>query len=212
MDCGKRNGTQRRRSAKFIFLRGQSTRRVAFGSVSLAFSLNHSSASLCLCVPFFSQTNFVLLYAATNVGTYRIREARIRNKAGRLPPLRKTAAPTIHDRNCLLSIACSFKVEPSGTALYSAKVGFTIQRITLAGLLVYQVPASPCVALRVEAQGDVAFFFQVETHGDATRLVHALDGEGFPAGYGIDRYARTFLAAYQQGGVFAGIVVIACSR
>ena len=134
------------------------------------------------------------------------------NKSGRLPPLRKTAAPTIHDRNCLLSIACSFKVEPSGTALYSAKVGFTIQRIMLAGLLVYQVPASPCVALWVEAQGDVAFFFQVEAYGDALQAVHALDGEGFPAGYGIDRYARTFLAAYQQGGVFAGIVVIACSR
>ena len=53
MDCEKWNGTQRRRSAKFIFLREQSAQRVAFSSVSFAFSLNYSSASLRLCVRFF---------------------------------------------------------------------------------------------------------------------------------------------------------------
>ena len=53
MDCEKWNGTQRRRSAKFIFLREQSTQRVALISVFFAFSLNYSSASLCLCVRFF---------------------------------------------------------------------------------------------------------------------------------------------------------------
>ena len=49
----KWNGTQRRRSTKFIFLREQSTQRVALISVFFAFSLNYSSASLCLCVRFF---------------------------------------------------------------------------------------------------------------------------------------------------------------
>ena len=53
MDCEKWNGTQRRRSTKFIFLREQSTQRVALISVFFAFSLNYSSASLCLCVRFF---------------------------------------------------------------------------------------------------------------------------------------------------------------
>ncbi|MDM8153877.1 hypothetical protein QUW14_06025 [Bacteroides gallinaceum] len=53
MDCEKWNGTQRRRNTKFIFLREQSTQRVALSSVLFAFSLNYSSASLCLCVRFF---------------------------------------------------------------------------------------------------------------------------------------------------------------
>ena len=39
MDCEKWNGTQSRRSAKFIFLREQSTQRGAFSSVFFAFSL-----------------------------------------------------------------------------------------------------------------------------------------------------------------------------
>ena len=53
MDCEKWNGTQRRRSAKFISLREQSTQRVALISVLFAFSHNYSSASLRLCVRFF---------------------------------------------------------------------------------------------------------------------------------------------------------------
>ena len=47
-----KNGMERR-SAKFIFLREQSTQRVALISVFFAFSLNYSSASLYLCVRFF---------------------------------------------------------------------------------------------------------------------------------------------------------------
>ena len=120
------------------------------------------------------------------------------------------SGPQLSIINCPLSIR--FEVEPAGSALHGAQADFAIQRITLAGLAVYQGPALPCVALRVEAQADAAFLLQVEAYGDALQAVHALDGEGSPSGYGIDRHARTFLAAYQQGGVFAGIVVIACDR
>ena len=132
----------------------------------------------------------------------RVNEKRRASKAERGGCLRSGEQPPRTFRtaiiNCPLSIvncplSIRFEVEPAGSALHGTQADFAIQRITLAGLAVYQGPALPCVALRVEAQADAAFLLQVEAYGDALQAVHALDGEGFPSGYGIDRHARTFL-------------------
>ena len=65
-----KNGMERRdaEAQSLFFLREQSAQRVAFSSVSFAFSLNYSSASLSLCVRFFAnQFCFTIIVNSANI-------------------------------------------------------------------------------------------------------------------------------------------------